>query len=445
MTNDPAGPDQHPVALLQRLIQFDTTNPPGDEAACIAYINNLLVEAGIETTLLARDPSRLNLLARLPGRGQAPPLLLQGHVDVVTTAHQTWQYPPFEGRLVDDYIWGRGALDMKGGVAMMIAAVLRAKAEHRVPPGDVLLLLVSDEEAFGEYGARYLVEEHAGLFAGVRYALGEFGGFTLHLGGRRFYPIQVAEKQHCRVLATVRGPGGHAAQPIRGGAMARLGRLLGQLDTGRLPVHITPVVQAMIEALVPALPPPLGTPLHALLDPLRTDAVLDQLGPESRLFNALLHHTASPTIVRGGDKSNVIPSQIVLELDGRTLPGYHPADLAAELQALLGPEVALEVTGDPPGPATPDLGLFPTLAAILQEGDPEGIPIPYLMPAVTDGRYFARLGIQTYGFLPMRLPAAFNFDETIHAADERIPVEGLLFGTEALYQVLGRFGGEGGA
>src|SRR5579859_628905 len=210
MTNDPAGPDQHPVALLQRLIQFDTTNPPGDEAACIAYINNLLVEAGIETTLLARDPSRLNLLARLPGRGQAPPLLLQGHVDVVTTAHQTWQYPPFEGRLVDDYIWGRGALDMKGGVAMMIAAVLRAKAEHRVPPGDVLLLLVSDEEAFGEYGARYLVEEHAGLFAGVRYALGEFGGFTLHLGGRRFYPIQVAEKQHCRVLATVRGPGGHA-------------------------------------------------------------------------------------------------------------------------------------------------------------------------------------------------------------------------------------------
>jgi acetylornithine deacetylase/succinyl-diaminopimelate desuccinylase-like protein len=436
---------QRPAEIAQALIRFDTTNPPGNEAACIAYIRQLLTDAGIPVTILARAPSRPNLIARLPGQGTAPPLLLQGHIDVVNTANQPWQHPPFAGEVIDGYLWGRGALDMKGGVAMMLAAMLRARAEGQALAGDVVLACVSDEESFGQYGAGFLVEEHADLFAGIRYALGEFGGFPFYLGGRRFYPIMVAEKQSCRVYATVRGPAGHGSRPMRGGAMARLARMLTTLDTHRLPVHITPAGRLMIEEIAAALPAPLKAMLPALLDPVYTDAVLDRMGPEALAFDPLLHNTVNATIVHGGTQSNVIPSKIVVEMDGRTLPGFSGTDLQAELVALLGDEVEIEVLAEPPAAATPDMGLFPTLSAILREADPEALPIPYLLPAVTDGRYFARLGIQTYGFLPMSLPEDFDFYSSIHAADERVPVAALDFGTDAVYKVLQRFGAAEGA
>lgn len=428
----------HPAQLLQQLIRFNTTNPPGNEAACVHYLNKLLSEAGIQTTLLARDPARPNLVARLAGHGNAPPLLLQGHIDVVSTDKQEWRHPPFAGVISDDYIWGRGALDMKGGVAMMVSAFLRAKAEGITLPGDVLLTILSDEEAGGEYGAKFLVEEHAELFKGVRFALGEFGGFTLSIAGQKFYPIQVMEKMTCGLEAVIHGPGGHGALPMRGGASAKLGRFLQQLDEHRLPVHITSVPQQMIETLSAALSSSVGPLLQQLLNPTQTDSVLDAMGFQSQLFEPMLHNTANVTIIRGGKKNNVIPSEIVITLDGRLLPGYGPDTMLAELHQLAGDEVSLTVTNYDSGPAKPDMGLFETLASILREADPEGIPLPMLMPAVTDGRFFSRLGIQTYGFLPMTLPAEFNFAGTIHAADERIPVAAMEFGTNAIFEALRR-------
>ncbi len=200
-----------PVEILQDLIRFDTTNPPGNEAPCIAYIDRLLSDAGIETTILALDDDRPNLIARLRGRGDAPPLLLYGHVDVVTTADQAWTHPPFSGEIADGWVWGRGTLDMKGAVAMFLAAVLRAHAGQASLPGDVILAAVSDEEHLGLYGVDYLVREHPGQFEGVRYALGEGGGFSVDMAGRRFYPIMVAEKQCCWPKATLRGRDGHGS------------------------------------------------------------------------------------------------------------------------------------------------------------------------------------------------------------------------------------------
>ena len=159
-----------PAELLQHLIRFDTTNPPGNEAAIVAYMDDLLTGAGIETTIRALDPNRPNLIARLKGRGTAPPLLMQAHVDVVTTANQEWQHDPFGGELIDGYIWGRGALDMKNTVAMYIAALLRIKGGRHEPAGDIILAIVSDEENGGDYGAKFLVENHPELFEGVRYS-----------------------------------------------------------------------------------------------------------------------------------------------------------------------------------------------------------------------------------------------------------------------------------
>lgn len=434
---------QRPAELLQKLIQFDTTNPPGNEAACIGYLDDLLQTAGIATTLLAKDPNRPNLIARLKGRGAAPPLLLQGHVDVVTTAGQQWTHPPFGGENRDGYIWGRGALDMKGGVAMMVAAFLRAQAEGADLPGDVILTLLADEEAGGDYGAKFLVEEHAAQFAGVRYALGEFGGFTMSIGGQRFYPIMVAEKQVCWLKLTIHGPAGHGSMPVRGGAMAKLAATLRTLDRKRLPVHITPAARQMLGGIAGHVSFPTNFILRQLLNPALTDRLLSALGDQARLFDPLLHNTVSATVLQASDKVNVIPGRVEVQVDGRLLPGFMPADMIAELRSLLGDAVEIELLAYDPGPPQPDMGLFATLAGILQTADPAGVAVPLLLSGVTDARFFARLGIQTYGFLPMQLPADFNFAQTIHAADERIPAAAVGFGAEAIYQALLRFGDGG--
>jgi acetylornithine deacetylase/succinyl-diaminopimelate desuccinylase-like protein len=429
---------QRPAELLQHLIRFNTTNPPGDELACVTYINTLLTEAGFQTTMLASDPTRPNLTTRLHGSGNAPPLLLQGHVDVVTTEKQSWQHPPFAANEIDGYIWGRGALDMKGGVAMMIAALLRAKAENISLPGDVVLTVLSDEEAGGRRGAQFLVEQYPELFKGIRYALGEFGGFSLHFGGKKFYPIQVLEKQICWLKATMRGPGGHGSIPMRGGAAAKLGYILQQLDKHHLPLHKTSILQQMIEAMAAIIPAPMGPQMLQMLNPAQAQLALNALGTQKSSIEPLLYNTANVTIIHGGSKINVIPSEIVCEIDGRLLPGFSPQNMIEELHQLIGTDVELEVVRYDQGQAKPNMGLYDTLATILHEADPSGTPIPLLTPAATDGRFFSRLGIQTYGFIPMTLPEDFNFLQTVHAADERVPVEAIEFGTHAIYEALRR-------
>ena len=434
-------PDIHlrPLELTQNLIHFNTTNPPGDEAACISYVEGLLKDAGLETTIVARDPTRPNLIARLKGRGEAPTILLHGHVDVVTTANQDWQHDPFGGDIVDGYLWGRGALDMKGAVAMMICAVLRARVEGFVPAGDVLLAVLSDEEQGGDYGAKWLVENHPKLFEGVKYSFGEAGGETSHIGGHKFYPIQVGEKQLCRLQATLRGPGGHGSIPMHGGAMSKLGKLLTTLDTHRLPVHITPVVETLVKSVAAVLPAPRNTGLLALLDPAKTDAVLDSLGEFARLIDPLLHNTVNATMVEGGLAINVIPAEIKLKLDGRLLPGFTPDDILKELQDLVGDDVEFEVLRYDEYSTIADMEVYDMLAAILREADPEGIPVPYILSGVTDGRHFAKLGIKNYGFTPLLLPDDPTLISTVHAADERVPVQALDFGANCLYSLLQRY------
>jgi acetylornithine deacetylase/succinyl-diaminopimelate desuccinylase-like protein len=427
-----------PVELLQQLIRFDTTNPPGNEAECIAYLRRLLEDAGCDVELYAKDPARPNLVSRLRGRGDRAPLLLQGHVDVVTTAAQDWTRAPFGGELVDGWVWGRGALDMKGGVAMMVSAFLRAATDSGELPGDVVLVVLADEEAGGDFGAKFLVEEHAHLFEGVEYSLGEFGGFTLEIAGRHIYPIQVAEKQICWLKATIPGRGGHGAVPQRGGTMARLGRFLTDLDRKRTPVHVTPVARAMIEAIAEAVPRPTRDVLLALLRPRLTDRILPLLKERARPMEGLLRNTVNATIIHAGEKVNVVPASVEVELDTRALPGFGPDEVIAEVQALVGDDIDLELIRHDAGPPAPRLDQYETLAGILRELEPGAIPVPMLQGGVTDARFFARLGIQNYGFLPLRLPGDFRFTNLIHAADERVPADAIEFGAEAVFRALQR-------
>jgi acetylornithine deacetylase/succinyl-diaminopimelate desuccinylase-like protein len=431
-----------PVELLQRLIRFDTTNPPGHERECVVWAKALCDGAGLDARVVAKDEARPNLIARLAGRGEAPPLLLQGHVDVVTTAGQSWTREPFGGELVNGEVWGRGALDMKGGVAMMLAATLRRAESGEPPRGDLLLCLLADEENRGVFGARFLVDEHPELFTDVKHAIGEFGAFRGNVGGLATYPIQVAEKQLCWTRVTIRGPAGHGSVPMRGGAMARLGRLLTRLDDSRLPVHVTDVPRAMIETLAAALPEGGRDLADGLLDSTRTDATLDALGAAGERLDPILHNTVNATVVRGGDQLNVVPSELQLDLDGRLLPGQTPDDLLRELRQLAeDDELHFEILNHERGPEHADLSLLPLLGAVLKAADPSAVPLPLLLPAVSDARFFARLGIQTYGFLPMRLPPELDFMKLIHAADERVPADEIRWGTDRIGDVLTRYPG----
>ncbi len=222
--------------------------------------------------------------------------------------------------------------------------------------------------------------------------------------------------------------------------MARLARYLLSLER-RLPVHITPIVKEQVRLTAEGLPPVIKQTYMQLLLPALTNSILDTLGSQVRMLDPVLHNTATATIIQAGDSYNVIPGRITVGLDCRLLPGFGPDDIIAELKALAGNDVDYEVTYFNPGTPDPDMGLFDTLSDILKEADPGGIPTPMLFPAVTDARLFARLGIQTYGFTPLKLPPEINFEQLFHAADERVPVTALDFGAKAIYALLQRFGG----
>jgi acetylornithine deacetylase/succinyl-diaminopimelate desuccinylase-like protein len=227
--------------------------------------------------------------------------------------------------------------------------------------------------------------------------------------------------------------------------MRSIADVIAKLDSQYLPVHVTPVVRDMANAMAAASSPQLRIALRQLVKPSRASAALRLLGDRAATFAPLLRNTVSATIVHASDKVNVIPSEVSLVLDGRLLPGFGPDDLLSELRAVLGEDVALEVVRHDPGPAEPDMTLFKTLGDVLRHLDPGCVPVPLLMAGVTDGRFFSRLGIQTYGFMPMRLPAGFDFWQYIHAADERIPAAAVDFGSEGVYRALEKYGREGNA
>jgi acetylornithine deacetylase/succinyl-diaminopimelate desuccinylase-like protein len=405
------------------------------------YIKTLLEEFGFETTIVARTAERPNLICRVRGEGKASPFLMYGHVDVVPTTDQEWQVPPFEGRIEDGVLWGRGAIDMKGPLAMMISALLRAKAEGRTLPSDVIFTALSDEEAGSEYGAKYLVQEHPELFHGVRYAIGEFGATSIHMVGSRMYPIMVSEKHACWLKATIKGSAGHSALLHRGGTMARVAQFLAGLDSGKLPVHVTSPATLMVQGLSEVMPFPYGAACKLLLIPSITDRVINLLGPSGALFVPLFHNSVNATIIRGGDKVNVVPPQVDIALDCRLLPGYSVKDIIEEITEATGIRAEYEVLQEEPSQGKPDMALYDLIAGVLKESDPEGRPFPMFLSAITDGRWFSKLGIQTYGFTPMNLPPDLNFTSVVHGSNERVPVSALDFGADAIYRLLQKLDG----
>ncbi|MFI9529155.1 M20/M25/M40 family metallo-hydrolase [Micromonospora rosaria] len=429
-----------PAAIAQHLVRFVTTNPPGAEAECVGWVRDLLADAGLETRLLG-DPARPNLVARLPGRGLEPPLLLHAHVDVVPVTGQPWTRPPFDGEIVDGELWGRGAVDMKGHLAMMLAAVLRMSDAGERPRGDVILAVVSDEETGSDAGARLLVRDHPYLFTGVRYAVGEDGGAELGLGDHaRLHPVVVAEKRTCWVRVTFRGPGGHASRVAGpGSAVGQLTRFLAAISGGGLGVEMTPVAHRMLTDLAAALPPEVGARVAAFHADPTDPGTLDGLpGPTARYLRSVVQHTVSATVLRGGTGTNVHPAEITVEVDGRVLPGEYPTSwFLDQLRARTGPDADLDlfVEGEiSPAPRF-DEG-YDRLVAALRAHDPAGTPVPVLTTASTDARLFSQLGIQCFGWFPLPAGAPVGYRDRLHQADERISLAALDFGADCFHTLL---------
>lgn len=426
-----------PFKILQSLIRFDTTNPPGNEGACIAYIGSLMDQAGIDYQVYCKVENRPNLYARIRGKGSEEPLMLYGHVDVVTTANQEWAHDPFGGEIIDDVLWGRGAVDMKGGMAMMLSAFLRLKSEAIELPFDVIFLALSDEEVGGENGAKFMVEERPELFADVRYAIGEFGGCKLAIDGVDYFPIQVAEKVGCGLEIVVKGPAGHGSMVQQGGTMLKAAQLLFALDQQLLPVHITDSVRLMIAGMALHQRFSKALFLRLALLPVFTDIAFKILGKEWRKFLPLVRNTANITLIEGGNAVNVLPSEVRMNADVRLLPGYSPDDVISEIRKKYKGDAEFKVVYHSPNPAQrPDMGLFKVLSDTLISSYKNAKPVPFFMAGVTDARFFNRLGIQTYGYTPMELPSGLDFTDLVHAPNERVMASSIDKGADIIYNAI---------
>jgi acetylornithine deacetylase/succinyl-diaminopimelate desuccinylase-like protein len=428
------------LELFRGLLRIDTTNPPGREKAAAEYLAQSLREDGLEPRLFDAAPERTSLVVRLKGSGHGPPLMLSAHLDVVPADAAAWRHPPFGAVIEDGWLYGRGAIDMKNMAAMSVM-VLKALHRQQVPlDRDLIFAAVADEEAGCALGSQYLVDHHPDEVR-AEYVLGEQGAFTQVLNGRRLYPIQVAQKGSVWLRASTEGAPGHGSMPRQDNAVLALCAALAKLTPNALPLHPTASARRFIRALAAAQPLAARTLMPLLLNPRFSDRMLARIPDpgSARAINAILRNTATPTVLRAGDKTNVIPARAEAELDGRILPGQRPEDLLRELTELLGPTVKLEVLRTmPPVEASSDTPMFEHLAAAIPRLDPEGVAVPFIIPGFTDAEPFCRLGATWYGFSPVWFPPEprASFAELFHGIDERIPVEGFHRGLACLYQVV---------
>jgi acetylornithine deacetylase/succinyl-diaminopimelate desuccinylase-like protein len=442
MTQNPASGEPtaaHPTAedevaaLASELIRIDTTNPgdhsgPGERAAA-EYVAGLLGDVGLEPTLLESHPKRASLVVRVEGRDRSrPALLIHGHLDVVPADAADWRVHPLSGETQDGCIWGRGAVDMKDMDAMVLAVIRQRLREGRRPPRDVVLAFVADEEAGGSWGASWLVDRHPGLFEGVTEAIGEVGGFSATIGGRRLYLIQAAEKGMAWLRLVARGTAGHGSMLQPDNAVTELAETVARIGRHEWPVRLTPAAQAFLEEAAAAL--------GIDFSPDSYRDLIAKIGPISRMVGATLTNTANPTMLSAGYKVNVVPQAAAAQVDGRFLPGYEE-EFFAELDGLLGPEVQREfVHHDIAVETTLDGELAGAMTAALLDQDPEGRVVPYCLSGGTDAKSFSRLGIRCFGFAPLRLPADLDFAGMFHGVDERVPVDALRFGVRVLDKFL---------
>jgi len=421
------------VEICQELIRVDSSNygdgsGPGERVAA-EYVAAQLSEVGLEPEVFESADRRTNLVVRWEGEDSSrPALLVHGHLDVVPAEARDWTHDPFGGDIVDDCVWGRGAVDMKDMDAMVLATVRQWRRAGRRPPRDVVLCFLADEEAGGMFGAHWMVDKHADQFEGVSEAISEVGGFSFSVGDERVYLIETAQKGIRWLRLVAEGRAGHGSMVNDDNAVTALAEAVARVGRHDWPVRMTPTVQRFLEEMSDVL----GFDVD-IEDP---EQALAKLGTLARIVGATLRNTANPTLLKAGYKHNVIPQSAEAFIDCRFLPGLED-ELLATIDELVGPDVRREdVVTDIALETTFDGPLVDAMVAALQAEDPGSRAVPYCLSGGTDNKSFSLLGIRGFGFAPLRLPADLDFSGMFHGVDERVPVESLKFGVRVLDRFL---------
>jgi acetylornithine deacetylase/succinyl-diaminopimelate desuccinylase-like protein len=431
---------------FKRLIQFDTTNPPGNEREAIQYIADVLKRQNLEPIILESAEKRANLVVKLRGDGSAKPLHISSHIDVVGHEPQHWKYPPFSGLEAEGCIWGRGAIDMKNMTAYCLSTLLQLKREKMKLKRDIIMSVVADEETGGHFGMGWLSTKHSELIMS-EYYLGEVGGYSTYFSGRRIYPIQVGEKGSYWINVNFSSTPGHGSIPNPNNVHYKLSKFLTKLNSRPLPAHQTASTKAFLLSLSSALGPINGMQFKVLqsdLGPLILKKMATQsLQPEKFLaIGAMLTNTANPTGVTSGMQHNVVPSQLTLKLDCRILPGFSPEDLIREIETLCGEKLDYTVVSECQGfESTFETPLFKEICKQITTADSEAIPVPALTVGSTDAHYLNKLGVICYGFTPIKFSEDLNFASLFHGHNERIPIEGFRWGLNVFSNTIKDFCG----
>jgi acetylornithine deacetylase/succinyl-diaminopimelate desuccinylase-like protein len=448
------------VGHLRSLIRIPSVNPPGladaaagldsngGESAAAAYCAEVLTAAGIDAEVLEAAPGRGSCFARLRADvpEPEPPLILLSHLDVVPVEAASWSHDPFGAELLDGVVWGRGAVDMKDMLAMELSVMMALHRSGRPLRRDVILAAVADEEAGGEFGALHWVRTRPELFADAAgrpaaAALNEVGGYSMTIGGRRAYTIQVGEKGVIWTRLRATGTPSHGSMPSPDNAAVKLAEAVTRLAAIRRAARVIPVVRRFFEGL--------GLGEVARLAERGDDAATGNALAAAvedpmlrRSLDAMLRDTVTPTVIHVGSKMNVVPGRGEAEVDVRTLPGTDQAAFLAELQAIAGDDVVVEsVLTMPPVEWPAETDIVEHMSAALRDADPAAVALPMMITPGTDAKALGLLGIPTYGFAPLQLDASVPFLSLFHGNDERLPVSGLRFGLPVLHEVVERFCG----
>jgi acetylornithine deacetylase/succinyl-diaminopimelate desuccinylase-like protein len=435
------------IERLQRIVRFDTTNPPGNELPLALYLESALKDEGIDTTILVPQQNRAQLIGRIRGDGNERPLILLAHMDVVGVQRASWTHDPFAGDVDGGYLYGRGAIDDKGMLAANLMTMLLLKRDlartGQKLSRDVVFVATCDEESGGEIGMGWLVENHPDLLD-AEYALNEGGRTRIIDQGRCYLAVQAAEKISHVVTVTAHGSAGHAAVPLPDNAIGRLGRAIAQLSRHVEPLVLTDITRQFFARLAGIWPNQVErTAMLDLVDPSAARAQdADKVLSQTPVFNAVLRNGISPTVIEGGKQFNVIPDSACVVLNVRTLPGQSLDDAVGRLRAVVTePGVTVEITqrGIEAPASDPNSAMFDAIAEAAHELDPKIAVVPYLSTGVTDSARLRRLGVQAYGILPFPMPQ--SDEERMHGNDERIPLESLHFGVRLIHGAVARIAG----
>ncbi|MGQ9625050.1 MAG: M20/M25/M40 family metallo-hydrolase [Candidatus Bathycorpusculaceae bacterium] len=432
--------------LLVDLIRINTTNPPGNEIEAAKYIAKNLEREGFKCELFESAPSRGNVVTRIRGTGEKPSLLLLSHLDVVAANPKEWSVDPFSGKVKDGFVWGRGALDMKGMTAIEVMVMKLLKRNNVELKGDVILAATADEERGGEAGAGWLVKNYSEKVRAT-YVINEGGGLAIPLGDKNLYTINTAEKGIFWFKVRGKGTPGHGSVPgAADNAIMRINKVVEKLGNYRAKIVLVPTVRHFLNGVAKENKN-LQEGISLLLsNPEMGDQILDALAQTDKYMaeelRARLRMTITPTMIRGGVKENIIPSECEAIFDCRVLPGQTPQQAMEEVKSLLK-DVGLEklefetIQANDPSESPVENPLYEVIEGVLKEFEPSCSVAPILFTGGTDSRFFRKMGAVCYGFQPMRADIPYGeILKTVHGVDERISLENLVFGTSVLYNVV---------